>query len=107
MDITLASREARRRQLFRFDPRLKLMTTIDDLGGGLIVDAKGAPEAVLARATTIHRGNQELPCTNADRDKAARVMTGYAAARPARPRVRLPPPARRGRRPGPARGRRT
>ena len=64
LDVTLASREKRRRQLFRFDPRLKLMTTVDDLDGGLVIDTKGAPEEVLARATAIRRGQQELPITD-------------------------------------------
>ena len=38
-------------QLFRFDPRLKLMTTVDEQDGGLVVNTKGAPEEVLARVT--------------------------------------------------------
>ncbi len=54
------------------------MTTIDELGSGLVVDSKGAPEAVLARCTTIYRGNEELPLTDPNRDEAARIMTGYA-----------------------------
>ena len=78
LDVTLASRQKRRRRLFRFDPRLKLMTTVDELDGGLVIDTKGAPEEVLARATAIRRGQQELPITDADRDEAARIMTGYA-----------------------------
>jgi magnesium-transporting ATPase (P-type) len=78
LDVTLASRQKRRRQLFRFDPRLKLMTTVDELDGGLVIDTKGAPEEVLARATAIRRGQQELPITDGDRDEAARIMTGYA-----------------------------
>ena len=34
---------------FRFDPALKLMSTVDERDGALWVHAKGAPEAVLAR----------------------------------------------------------
>ena len=78
LDVSAASRDQRRRQLFRFDPRLKLMTTIDEFDGGLAVDTKGAPEQVLALCTTIRRGGRELPITAGDRDQAARVMTGYA-----------------------------
>jgi magnesium-transporting ATPase (P-type) len=78
LDVTRASREKRRRQLFRFDPRLKLMTTVDELDGGLVIDTKGAPEEVLAKATAIRRGQQELPITDADRVQTARIMTGYA-----------------------------
>ena len=74
----LAARQARRRQLFRFDPRLKLMTTVDDQDGRLVVNTKGAPEEVLARVTRIHRGGRDVAITDADRDEAARVMTDYA-----------------------------
>ena len=51
VDVSLAGRQARRRQLFRFDPRLKLMTTVDEQDGSLVVNTKGAPEEVLARVT--------------------------------------------------------
>jgi magnesium-transporting ATPase (P-type) len=78
LDTSLASRDKRRRQLFRFDPRLKLMTTIDELDSGLVIDTKGAPEEVLARCTMIRRGQEEQPITTADRDETARIMTGYA-----------------------------
>ena len=42
-----------RRAHFHFDPALKLMSTIDAPPGRLMVDTKGAPEAVLARCTAI------------------------------------------------------
>jgi magnesium-transporting ATPase (P-type) len=77
-DISLASRDKDRRQQFRFDPRLKLMTTIDELDGNLLIATKGAPEEVLARCTTIRHGGQDQPLTDLDRDQAARVMTSYA-----------------------------
>ena len=77
-DTSTARREAGRRQLFRFDPRLKLMTTIDEHHGGLVINTKGAPEEVLGRCTAIRRGRQKLPLTDADRDEAKQVMTGYA-----------------------------
>jgi magnesium-transporting ATPase (P-type) len=54
------------------------MTTVDQAGGGLVVDTKGAPEQVLALCTMIRRGGEDLPVTAADREQAARVMTGYA-----------------------------
>jgi magnesium-transporting ATPase (P-type) len=78
LDAALASREARRRTLFRFDPRVKLMTTVDEQDGGLVVNTKGAPEEVLARATRIRRGESEPPITAADRDEVSRVMAEYA-----------------------------
>jgi calcium-translocating P-type ATPase len=77
-DVLLAGRRARRRQLFRFDPRLKLMTTVDENDGRLVVNTKGAPEEVLARVTRIQRGGRDVAVTAADRAEAARVMTGYA-----------------------------
>ncbi len=78
LDVSRAGREARRRQLFRFDPRRKLMTTVDEQDGRLEVNTKGAPEELLARATMIHRGQGERPITAADRAETARVMTDYA-----------------------------
>jgi calcium-translocating P-type ATPase len=77
-DVSLAGRQTRRRQMFRFDPRFKLMTTVDMQDCGLVVNTKGAPEEVLARVTRIRRGHSDVPVTAADRGEAARVMTGYA-----------------------------
>ena len=74
-----AERLADRRQLYRFDPRLKLMTTVDGQDGGLVVSTKGAAEEVLARATRIHTGQGERPLTASDRDKVAGVMSDYAS----------------------------
>ncbi|MEU2609558.1 cation-translocating P-type ATPase [Streptomyces albus] len=44
-------RDARRKALFRFDPRLRLMSVVSDTGAGLLLSVKGAPEAVLPRLT--------------------------------------------------------
>ncbi len=49
----LTDRDARRRAVFHFDPRLRLMSTVTRPRDGddrLIIDVKGAPEAVLDRA---------------------------------------------------------
>ena len=46
-------RDQQRRAQFRFDPALKLMSTVDERPGAVRVDAKGAPEAVLARCTAM------------------------------------------------------
>ena len=78
LDVSAGRREAMRRALFRFDPRIKLMTTVDQQDGGLVANTKGAPEEVLARATRIRRGADEPPITAADRDAAARAMDDYA-----------------------------
>jgi P-type E1-E2 ATPase len=51
-DVLLAGRQARRRQLFRFDPRLRLMTTVDDQDGCLVVNTKGAPASTWLPETT-------------------------------------------------------
>jgi calcium-translocating P-type ATPase len=71
-------RAAMRRALFRFDPRLKLMSTVDDQDGRLVVNTKGAPEEVLARVTRICRGADEPPITPGDRAAAAQAVDGYA-----------------------------
>ncbi|WP_225800964.1 cation-transporting P-type ATPase [Streptomyces sp. NK15101] len=49
--VDLTRRDAGRRRLFRFDPRLRLMSVVqdDEATGRLRIVAKGAPEAVLAR----------------------------------------------------------
>ncbi|MGB6164488.1 MAG: cation-transporting P-type ATPase [Pseudonocardiaceae bacterium] len=76
--VSAATRESRRRVLFHFDPRLKLMTTLDENGALVTVHTKGAPEEVLPRCTQISdRGEQRLLST-ADRAEVTRVMTDYA-----------------------------
>ena len=45
----LEGRDARRRALFRFDPRLRLMSTVSEDDDRLVVNVKGAPEAVFTR----------------------------------------------------------
>ena len=77
-EVASSRRHERRRALFRFDPRLKLMTTVDETGSRLVVNTKGAPEEVLARATCIRDKRGERAMTRADRERAADVMAGYA-----------------------------
>jgi calcium-translocating P-type ATPase len=76
-DVTRAGREARRRALFRFDPRLTLMTTVDELDGAAVISVKGAPEAVLARVTTVMGATGEQPVTGADLTRVTEVMESY------------------------------
>ena len=45
----LRARDERRRALFRFDPRLRLMSVVAMDGDRLVISVKGAPEAVLSR----------------------------------------------------------
>ena len=74
----LAEREAGRRALFRFDPRLRLMTTVDANGGGLAIHTKGAPEAVMSCAARWHDGERELPFSAQDHQRWTQAVTGYA-----------------------------
>ena len=68
-----------RTMLFRFDPRLRLMTTIAaDPGSTVWVNTKGAPEAVLARCTQLATGpDQTRALTAADQKDLAGAMDDY------------------------------
>ena len=68
-----------RRAEFRFDPRLRLMSTVDTGERGLWLHTKGAPEEVLARCTTIvgPDGNEQ-PLDEAARAAATEAVTGQA-----------------------------
>ena len=63
VDVSSLTRARRRRRQFHFDPRLRLMTTVDDDGaGGYVVDVKGAPEDVLGRCASLaQRDGREVP----------------------------------------------
>jgi magnesium-transporting ATPase (P-type) len=70
-----------RRREFRFDPTLKLMSTLDARDGGVWVDTKGAPEAVLPRCTaalTPHGEEQSLAPEQRERVEAR--VDAYARA---------------------------
>jgi len=80
VDTSKADRQVARQALFRFDPRVKLMTTVDrTASGGLVVNTKGAPEQLIALCTSIWRGQRQVPLTADDRTEVQRVMVGYAA----------------------------
>jgi calcium-translocating P-type ATPase len=80
VDVDVARREHQRRRLYRFDPTLRLMSTVDERqDGGLTVHAKGAPEEVLERSTTIGGRENHRPITAADRDAVLAVLERYAA----------------------------
>ena len=79
VDVDLARREHERRKLFRFDPVLRLMSTVDQRAdGGLTVHAKGAPEEVLARSTSIAGLDGALPMSAARRSEVLSVLARYA-----------------------------
>jgi len=53
-DVDAAARGRRRRALFHFDPKLRMMSTIDEAPDAtLVVHCKGAVEAILTRSTQI------------------------------------------------------
>jgi calcium-translocating P-type ATPase len=79
--IDPTDRQAQREQLFRFDPRLRLMTTIDTdpNSGQQFVHVKGAPEAVLARSTELASGPRSTrPLDSQARTDVLQVIDGYA-----------------------------
>jgi calcium-translocating P-type ATPase len=79
VDVDVGLRKRRRRALFHFDPALQLMSTVDERDGALWVDAKGSPEALLARcATVVWTDGRERPLGHAERTEVARKVEGYA-----------------------------
>jgi calcium-translocating P-type ATPase len=80
IDVTVASREHRRRKIHRFDPKLRLMSTIDERAdGGITLHVKGAPEEVLVRSTMIGGPDDHVPLTEADRREVLAVLERYAS----------------------------
>jgi calcium-translocating P-type ATPase len=80
IDVAVTRREHRRRKLYRFDPKLRLMSTVDERDdGGITVHAKGAPEEVLQRSTMIGGPEDHLPLTEADREEVLAVLERYAS----------------------------
>nr|PZN46553.1 MAG: magnesium-transporting ATPase [Actinomycetota bacterium] len=70
---------ARRLRLFHFDPVLKRMSTVDERDGGVWVDTKGAPEAVLPRCTSIMEADGRAePLTPARRRAIEQVIDRQA-----------------------------
>ncbi len=57
-NVTASAREAARKTLYPFDPRLKRMSTVDFVDGVLVVAVKGAPEQVLPLCTTEFEGTE-------------------------------------------------
>jgi calcium-translocating P-type ATPase len=79
-EVDVARREHQRLKLHRFDPKLRLMSTIDRRqDGGITVHVKGAPEEVLDRSTMIGGLDDHLPITDADRREVLAVLEQYAA----------------------------
>ena len=68
-----------RTTLFRFDPRLRLMTTIDTDQDSIVwVNTKGAPEAVLARSIELATGPDHCrTLTPIDKDEVSAAIDDY------------------------------
>jgi calcium-translocating P-type ATPase len=80
IDVALRLRERRRRKLYRFDPALRLMSTVDERQDGtLTVHAKGAPEEVLRRSTRIGGRLNHRLMRDADRRQVLAVLEQYAS----------------------------
>ena len=71
-------RERARRGLFPFDPRRKLMSTVDARAGQLWVSCKGAPDEVLAHCETVEGEDHERALGEAERMRILRVVEEQA-----------------------------
>ena len=80
VDVGTTRREHHRRRVFRFDPKLRLMSTVDEReDGGLTIHAKGAPEELLRRSTSIAGPDEHLPLDDAGRAAVLAVLERWAA----------------------------
>ncbi len=78
-NVTVARRERHRRRIFRFDPSLRLMSTVDDEAGTLVVNAKGAPEEMLGRAAGVLAADGSVrPLDDATRAAVLEAIERYA-----------------------------
>ncbi|HWO68334.1 MAG TPA: cation-transporting P-type ATPase, partial [Umezawaea sp.] len=79
-DVDAQHRVRNRLRQFHFDPALRMMSTVDKFGDLRVVNVKGAPEEVMARATAITTPDGgERSLTDDDRAEVAAVIAGYAA----------------------------
>jgi calcium-translocating P-type ATPase len=90
VEISTAERERDRLVLYRFDPRLKRMSTVDTVGDAKWVHVKGAPEELLPRCVSVldpPRGellpvaDQLLTARQAVEEMAAQGLRVLAVAR--------------------------
>jgi calcium-translocating P-type ATPase len=80
IDVDVTRREHARRKLYRFDSRLRLMSTVDERAdGSMTVHAKGAPEEVLERSTLIGGPDDHVTLTDARREDVLGALERYAA----------------------------
>ncbi|WP_323099046.1 cation-transporting P-type ATPase [Intrasporangium sp. YIM S08009] len=68
------------RPVYRFDPFLRRMSTVDAVDGQSVVHTKGAPEEVLARCTRIATGaRQDAPLGGSEARRVAGLVQDWAA----------------------------
>jgi calcium-translocating P-type ATPase len=80
VDVAVARREHDRLAVNRFDPKLRLMSTVDRRAdGGITVHAKGAPEEVLGRSTMIGGAVDHVRLSDDDRRDVLAVLERYAS----------------------------
>jgi calcium-translocating P-type ATPase len=74
-----SQRAEQRRKLLHFDPRLRLMSTVDQTSDGLVVHTKGAPEEVLARSRNILEADGSTSELNDERrQELTSIITDFA-----------------------------
>ena len=79
IDVDVTRREHARKKLYRFDSKLRLMSTVDERAdGSLTVHAKGAPEEVLLRSTLIGGPDDHVALTDAHREEVLDALERYA-----------------------------
>ena len=79
IDVDVTRREHARKKLYRFDSKLRLMSTVDERAdGSLTVHAKGAPEEVLLRSTLIGGPGDHVALTDAHREEVLDALERYA-----------------------------
>ncbi|HSA48817.1 MAG TPA: cation-transporting P-type ATPase, partial [Yinghuangia sp.] len=72
------ARDTARRRLLPFEPALRLMSTASDVEGTVVLDTKGAPEAVLPRCTRVLDSGETRELTAADRARVDVLLDGLA-----------------------------
>lgn len=68
-----------RKATYHFDPRRKLMSTLDPVDGGLELHTKGAPETLLPLCTSIiGRDGRPVPLQDGEREEISARVEGFA-----------------------------
>jgi magnesium-transporting ATPase (P-type) len=78
-DVAAGPRRERRVAHYHFDPRRRLMSTLDRAATGCVLHCKGAPDVLLERCTTLLSGSGERELDDGERAALASRADGYAA----------------------------